>query len=157
LDAGGNFNWVQHIDGNGYDGVASIAIDSNVNVYSTGFFGGAIAGVGSANFDISNSGYILTSIGDADAFVYKLSQPTIVSINSTKFNELSNFVFPNPTTGLVNLKGIDIKSNFLLYDILGNSIKIENINSNNQLDISNLSNGVYFLSNGNKNYKIVKQ
>jgi hypothetical protein len=158
LDAGGNFNWVQHIGGVGTTAIKSIALDNNVNVYSTGYFGGNVSGTGSANFDESNSNFTLSSSGgNFDAFVYKLSQPTIVSVNPNKFQELSNFVFPNPTTGLVNLKGIDLKSNFLLYDLLGNCIKIENINSNNQLDISNLSNGVYFLRNGNKNYKIVKQ
>lgn len=157
LDAVGNFNWVQHIGGNGSTGVASLVMDSNVNVYSTGYFGGGVP-TGSANFDESNSNFTLSSTGNnPDAFVYKLSQPTIVSVNPNKFQELSNFVFPNPTTGLVNLKGIDLKSNFILYDLLGNNIKIENINSNNQLDISDLNNGVYFLSNGNKNYKIVKE
>jgi hypothetical protein len=157
LDAGGNFNWVQHIGGVGTTAIKSIALDNNVNVYSTGYFGGNVSGTGSANFDESNSNFTLTSSGgNFDSFVYKLSQPTIVSVSSFKVNELSNFIFPNPTTGLVNLKGIDLRSNFLLYDLIGNNIKIENINSNNQLDISNLNNGVYFLSNGNKNYKIVK-
>jgi hypothetical protein len=158
LDADGNFNWVQHIGGVGSTAVRYIALDNNVNVYSTGYFGANVSGTGSANFDESNSNFTLNSIGgNMDAFVYKLSQPTIVNLNSIKFQELSNIIFPNPTTGLVNLIGVDLKTNFLLYDLLGNNIKIENINSNNQLDISNLSNGVYFLINGNKNHKIVKQ
>lgn len=158
LDAGGNFNWVQHIGGVGTTAIKSIALDNNVNVYSTGYFGVNVSGTGSANFDESNSNFTLTSSGgNFDSFFYKLSQPTIVSVNSQKANEFLNFIFPNPTTGLVNLNAIDFKSNLLLFDLLGNNIKIENINSNNQLDISNLSNGVYFLSNGNKNYKIVKQ
>ncbi len=158
LDAGGNFNWVQHIGGVGTTAVKSIALDTNVNVYSTGYFGGNVAGAGSANFDEANTSFTLTSNGgNFDAFVYKLSQPTIVSINTSKVNESLNLIFPNPTTGIVNLNAIDLKGNVLLYDLLGNRVKIENINSNNQLDITNLSNGVYFLNNGSKNYKIVKQ
>jgi hypothetical protein len=155
LDAGGNFNWVQHIDGFGSTAIKSIIVDNNVNVYSSGYFGGNDGG--SANFDVSNSNYTLNSNGGIDAFIYKLSQPTIVSVNSQNSNEFSNFIFPNPTAGIVYLNAIDFKSNLLLFDLLGNNIKIENINSNNQLDISNFSNGVYFLSNGIKKYKIIKQ
>ena len=109
-------------------------------------------------FDESNSNFTLSSInGSQDVFFLKLSQPAIVSVNSNHLGDGSNFIFPNPTSGLINIQGSDLIDNIKLYDLLGNSVRIENINSNNQLDISSLCNGVYFLYNGNKNHKIVKQ
>ena len=72
--------------------------------------------------------------------------------------ERFNMIYPNPTNGLVN---VEIQNqtiqNIKLYDLQGRLIKEI---SQSQLDLSNYSNGTYFLraqtDKGFYSYKLIK-
>jgi hypothetical protein len=65
-DASGEFLWAKGMRGTSNDGGWSIALDSDGNVYTTGYFRGTV------DFDPGTSTYNLTSAGDLDIFVSKL-------------------------------------------------------------------------------------
>lgn len=59
--------------------------------------------------------------------------------------------FPNPTTGILNITNASIGANVEVFDVLGNVVASKKVTaSGTQLDLSNQSNGVYFVrvSNG---------
>lgn len=82
---------------------------------------------------------------------------TSVSTYSDTKSELN--IFPNPSTGKINIKTNDEISEIKVYDLLGNFI----LHSNNktQIDISDMPSGVYILKVKIKaemyNYKIIKE
>ena len=80
---------------------------------------------------------------------------------STTQNEVKQFaVYPNPTSGNINIKNIDFsnKSMFVkVYNMLGNQIinnyKLETESAN--IDLSNYSSGLYFIEIADENNKIL--
>jgi len=63
---------------------------------------------------------------------------------NNKENKLN--VFPNPSSGLLNISSNNEISNLAIYDILGKEVFSQNINNiNSILNIENFINGVYFL------------
>ncbi|TXB64306.1 DUF4397 domain-containing protein [Vicingus serpentipes] len=85
----------------------------------------------------------------------------------TSINEIENVsidYFPNPTNGLVNIKGINLNNyNISITDVSGRLIQSNNYSVNdNQLNIQNLSNGYYnvtFINNIEdiKTIQLIKQ
>jgi uncharacterized delta-60 repeat protein len=65
-DGGGNFVWVKSIGGTSYVQPREIVLDSEGNIYMTGYFQGTI------NFDPDTGISNLTSAGGSDIFVFKL-------------------------------------------------------------------------------------
>ena len=66
LDASGNFIWAKKMGGTSSDYPASISLDADGNVYTTGYF------QGTADFDPGAGTYNLVSAGSQDIFVSKL-------------------------------------------------------------------------------------
>jgi hypothetical protein len=66
LDDSGNFVWAKQMGGNSFDMGESIAVDNLGNVYTTGFFEGAV------DFDPGLDTLKYSSNGDRDIFVQKL-------------------------------------------------------------------------------------
>ncbi|MBD2078274.1 DUF4347 domain-containing protein [Phormidium sp. FACHB-592] len=67
LDASGNFVWAKGMGGNSTDQANGISVDSNSNVYTTGYYGGTV------DFDPGAGTTNLTSTGaGSDIFVSKL-------------------------------------------------------------------------------------
>jgi len=66
LDSNGNFLWARQMGGTDYDQGNSIAIDSDDNVYLTGYFSGM------ADFDPGPEIYNAVSLGGQDMFIEKL-------------------------------------------------------------------------------------
>lgn len=64
LDANGVFNWVKNVDGWSYS--KKMVVDSNDNIYSTGYF------LFTADLDPDTSTYNLTSVGRYDVYIQKL-------------------------------------------------------------------------------------
>ncbi len=67
LDSLGNLIWVRQIGGTEADYPGSLGLDASGSVYLTGYFNGT------ADFDPSGSFFNLTSFGDDDIFVSKLT------------------------------------------------------------------------------------
>ncbi|MFA5045410.1 MAG: T9SS type A sorting domain-containing protein [Paludibacter sp.] len=73
------------------------------------------------------------------------------SIINTPVDNIS--VYPNPTQGIVNLKGNSVFKTDV-FDMTG---KLLEIYTDNQFDLSNLSNGIYILSIYSKEGKLTKE
>jgi hypothetical protein len=69
LAGDGEFVWAKQMGGTNWDKGYGIAVDAAGNVYTTGFF------QGTADFDPGPGTFYLTSAGNADIFVSKLSGP----------------------------------------------------------------------------------
>ncbi|AOR28647.1 hypothetical protein FORMB_16070 [Formosa sp. Hel1_33_131] len=93
-----------------------------------------------------------------------------VTVNSSLsvegFNTSDVELYPNPTNGLINIAGTDIRNikEISIFNQLGQ--KVMNLNAsqlnNNSFDISDLNKGIYFVqlkdnSNNSKTMKIVKE
>jgi hypothetical protein len=77
-------------------------------------------------------------------FTYQRS--TDQSLSTNEF-ELDNFVklFPNPSSEFIHVSGLIENQKYTLYNILGAEIKNGLISNNEQIDIRNFTNGLYFL------------
>ena len=99
----------------------------------------------------------------SDSVAFNLSNPesscydASLSIDDKKkVQEIK--MFPNPTTGKIAIKNLPVNSNLTISNIYGATIrKIININTNDDIDISDLESGVYFISNKDKNNHFVKK
>ncbi len=67
LDINGNFVWAKGMGGTGNDRGYDIVVDSNSNVYTTGYFSDTV------DFDPGSGAFSLTSAGMSDIFVSKLN------------------------------------------------------------------------------------
>ncbi len=82
------------------------------------------------------------NINQAIVVVEGSSPLSLVDIAGEKIN-----VYPNPTSGILNISNLDLiqVKNITIYNQLG-QILLENKNSINQIDVSNLSEGLYILT-----------
>lgn len=109
-------------------------------------------------FDVNTKGYtklfywITDSWNTSSAYGSLMMRPLIgsVTLTSNKENAVSEqslLVYPNPASSIVYLKGIDESedNNLIIYDALG-KMKINMQLSQNQIDISDLPEGLYIIS-----------
>lgn len=98
--------------------------------------------------------YYRLKIIDFDA-TYEFSK--IVSIYFNKDNEEKLMIYPNPTTGIVFLKGDkrEVSGLVRIYNMFGQVMFQKDMNGSPQLDLSFLNNGVYILEYGNVLRKFV--
>ncbi len=106
----------------------------------------------------------------ADIF-FDYNAPIDTGFENTVFQTLSNSgfvkdnsisIYPNPTNSFVNIKSENNIQTIELYDVQGRILVTKMVSSNNEvLDISNKSNGIYFLKItseiGTKVEKIIKE
>ena len=105
--------------------------------------------------DIANA--IINNDGSTSFFINEQ-----LSLSTTQ-NEVKQFaVYPNPTSGNINIKNIDFsnKSMFVkVYNMLGNAIinnyKLETESAN--IDLSNYATGLYFIEIADENNKVIYQ
>jgi hypothetical protein len=121
--------------------MTAVAADNDGNDITGGSF--------DANLFMNNTLGItpLFSTGEADFFVAKLANSACGSGNmgTEEFNKLSFNVYPNPTTGIVNVQTTDTLLGYTIYDMSGKQIKQSLFAGNNQINLENASNGVYFI------------
>jgi hypothetical protein len=106
LDSSGNFVWAKDMGGASDDWGMSIAVDDLRNVYTTGSF------LGTANFDPGPGTFNLTSAGNYDIFVEKLSQTAALPVTWLNFNGVlrNNETYLNwSTANEFNSKGFEIQ------------------------------------------------
>jgi hypothetical protein len=97
----------------------------------------------------------LTEIMFVDAISFKFQ--STLSIAENKINDIQ--VFPNPAGKYIMFNGIDEQTNVDLFNISGKRVKSIIVDSSDsQIDVSNLSNGVYLARiNNNKTTLFVKK
>lgn len=98
-----------------------------------------------------------SSGGSGGGFSYDRSTDQSLGINEI---ELENTIklFPNPSTEFIKVSGLTENESFTIFNILGAEIKSGIISNNEQIEIRNLKNGLYFLKfiNGNT-IKFIKE
>jgi len=102
------------------------------------------------------------SIDDATEVFYDNISLQADALSVDEFSTTSLKVYPNPANDVINIGSNDTQiSEVILYDILGTKVLSQNELSNNRLDISGLTSGVYFMkisANGNSiTRKIIKK
>ncbi|HKO41125.1 MAG TPA: T9SS type A sorting domain-containing protein, partial [Nitrososphaeraceae archaeon] len=102
---------------------------------------------------------------------FDYNAPIDTGFENTVFQALSNSsfvkdnsisIYPNPTNSVINIKCENSIKSIELYDVQGRILVTKMVSDNNEvLDISNKSNGIYFLKitseNGIKVEKIIKE
>src|SRR5690554_2231914 len=110
--------------------------------------GNYIAG-GSFNVEIFKNNNLvdpLYTTGEADFFVAKLANSACGSgLSTDDFNALSFNVYPNPTTGIINVATTEHFSSYTIYDSTGRMVRENRFDSNNQINLENVNNGIYFI------------
>jgi hypothetical protein len=91
-----------------------------------------------------------------DYWIVKLAPETVTSIKNNT-NSLIINVFPNPTSNLIHIEGLQNKTySMQLLNGLGIMVANWTNTSSKDLDISNLQDGIYFLVVENSYLKIIK-
>ncbi|MDL2315210.1 leucine-rich repeat protein [Bacteroidales bacterium OttesenSCG-928-C19] len=82
----------------------------------------------------------------------------IVEIKSTDINKIKNTdvrVYPNPTTGKIEIEALSLPNDIKVFNIIGELII--DIKNQSSIDLSSYPNGIYFIQIDNSTYKIIKQ
>ncbi len=107
-----------------------------------------------SNFTLTGA----TSNWQAGSVIDTGSNCTVLAIEESTFDTEGFTVYPNPTTGVLN---IQLQNNStataLVYDIMGRKVLSKKINTTDTLNVSNLNSGVYILQITTKNGTISKR
>ena len=96
------------------------------------------------------------NIQDSASLSFALPLNENISLSTKDIPNLKeNFLFPNPTTGLLNIHYSE--GSVSIYDYLGQKIKQYDDLRKNNIDISEFNNGIYLLEFKNLNERIVKK
>ncbi|MCO6162529.1 T9SS type A sorting domain-containing protein [Flavobacterium sp. NRK F7] len=83
---------------------------------------------------------------------------TSLSTNSSNYISNTINLYPNPSSNFIQIKGDLSNQKFKIYNIRGSEVMHGTISSNNQIDIHNLSNGIYLLKfNDGNSAKFIKE
>ena len=128
-------------------GFNRIAFSEQGDLYFAGEFRGFTTAIDSFTFtDNYNS---------INSFISKINRTTL-SNASFAFNNL--ILYPNPTRDVLFINNV-VSSNEVVtvFDMTGRVVKNVFLNAQNQIDVSELKSGVYFLSLNKERYKFIKE
>ena len=133
-------------------------------------------GHGYITFEIKpKPGYVVGDIIPNTASIFFDFNPPIITntfntefvttLSIPKFNDSQFVIFPNPTSGILNIlsKGnIEIIESISISNVLGDILKETKVNmSSSEIDMSNLQKGLYFINiksgNSQKTVKVILQ
>ncbi len=101
-------------------------------------------------------GYSATGI----VSLYRFNLGSILSTNQNNIFDNNISIYPNPAQNILNIQTEEKINTINIIDMLGRNSVINNFN-NNQVDVSNLSSGLYFITiqaeNGSFKQKFIKQ
>lgn len=67
-------------------------------------------------------------------------------------------IFPNPTSGILNVTAVEVTSSIEVFNVIGEKVYSSNlVKGNNVIDLSGLSNGAYFVKMNSNNQVITKK
>ena len=112
--------------------------------------------------DTENVQAFIYSRGDAGAQVLidnvSIFDKSTLSTNQLENNSNTITAYPNPSTDFIEISGFKVKENYTIYNILGESVLNGSIQEKEQIDLRNLTNGIYILKTENaKALKIIKE
>lgn len=105
------------------------------------------------NFTISDGCYN-PNYGQTEDYAIEIS--STLSITDANLNNIA--IYPNPTSNIINIKGLTVDANVEVFSITGQLLMSDIVQSTNaKMDVSSLSNGIYMLNINNHIVKFVKQ
>ncbi len=142
LDASGNFVWAKSFgSAGGGDGAFSLSLDALGNVYTAGIF------QETADFDPGADTYNLSSEGDWDVFIHKMSQPSVGVVENDFGRQL--LVHPNPSAGdfVIDLGDVYDLTEIAITDMNGKLVYASTLRQTQKTNISlkKVPAGVYLL------------
>ncbi len=139
IDANGNYLWAKGVGGKFDDAGTSIVVDGTSEVYTVGYF------QSTCDFDPDASIFNISSIGNKDIFVHKMSQAISgVETFLTAFFQID--IYPNPASDYLIVNGSEHKSKLSVLDVTGKIIlEDETSNGKYKLDIQSLASGFYLI------------
>lgn len=83
----------------------------------------------------------------------------IVAVEGVKAGQATVSVYPNPTSGNISLSGLSASEQVYVYNNLGQVQQVATQQNAQQvnLNLSNLSNGIYYIQAGQEKFKVVLQ
>ena len=66
-------------------------------------------------------------------------------------------IYPNPAKDCIRIEGLEANSEVEFYDILGMMVKRVNATADQEINVSDLANGVYMVRCGNRILRFVKE
>ncbi|MCX6257630.1 MAG: T9SS type A sorting domain-containing protein [Bacteroidia bacterium] len=135
-DNSGNPVWAVAPKGGGLTQIGGIKSDLSGSIYITGGYSGSFIIVG--NDTLHNISAEFT-----DNFLAKLSS----TVNSIKLPETDNsvIVFPNPSTGKVNITNLPVSGQLQVINSTGQTLKKVDFKSQSSLNITLSESGIYFI------------
>ncbi|MEZ4853869.1 T9SS type A sorting domain-containing protein [Flavobacterium sp.] len=86
-----------------------------------------------------------------------MTDPTL-SLNDIAEQEEKISIYPNPAFNYIQINGLKQKQSFSIYNVIGKKINTGHLTDNEKIDISQLTNGLYFLKfNNGITLKFIKQ
>ena len=151
LNTLGDFDWAVGMGGTGVDYPFAIVVNKMNDVYTTGVFNNTV------DFNPTGVAYNLSAASSQDIFIHKLNQlPVGIIEYNTNNNSIS--LFPSPTSNNLTIETTK-PTNISIVNLLGQEFFNSKINRTETIDVSFLSNGIYFvkdIQNGGS-VKFVKQ
>jgi photosystem II stability/assembly factor-like uncharacterized protein len=94
-----------------------------------------------------------------DSFIFRLQLPDVLGTNEFDLNNIT--VYPNPVNTVLNVSAVDTVNKVEVYNVRGQLLLSESKSAITSIDMSNLSNGVYFVKTFvgdlSKTHKLIKQ
>ena len=113
-----------------------------------------------ASSDINSylDGQMFVDVGfiNNDDLWFKLSVTSTLGLNNSELHKTS--IFPNPANDYLQISGINQQESFTIYNSLGIKVKNGIASKDEEINIQNLSIGMYFLKlNDGKTFKFLKK
>ncbi len=141
-DSEGTVMWAGVIGGPNTDISNAIACDQNGNIFITGLYNAT------ADFDLGQGTYLMTSAGRDDIYILKMTGSTVGTNQEVKSLFGIRF-YPNPVQGHIT---IDATSNLdlLLYNLHGQVVLSRKVQLGKSfIDLDRFEAGIYFLKSTN--------
>jgi hypothetical protein len=137
LDDAGLYQWGGSIRSMDNEDAWGLSVDNNYNVFISGY---------SASGNIALNPFAGTTVPNNsttgnDVFITKLAQPTLSNVDFESNNSFS--IYPNPVKDILNIQSDEEIESVTLFNYAGQQIKV--ILTQNTIDLSALSSGVYVL------------
>lgn len=132
----GNLDWVKTMQGNesSYSWISSVAVYNTTNIFVGGFFDRYLSIDDEALTSTNRHGFV-TMFGE-----------DISGVNEI-YNSVSVNIYPNPAKDIITISSkLSLKNAKLnIYSVSGKLVKTGIISNHNEINVSNLQNGSYFI------------
>jgi len=140
FDKNGNHQWTSYYGGSNLEYDGKLAIDTSGYIY--------LFGVTGSTASIATPGSFMPVSAGGDGFIVQFSETPLAGINENFSSENYALVYPNPTSGKVEIKckNCSLKNtvNYKLYDALGRLLNEDEL-VNSIIDVSAYKEGIYFV------------